>query len=156
VLSGLNFIKMVWEFSTVDDYDLEPVRSVYDHLLEALLHVANVNNVLEQKLTSVEKDLYQMVVSQLVASATSGFYSSLIFFTDGSKSVPETRFCLTIRELSGVFTQETFLALIEIRALRPGRYLILTDRMSSLKALWTRRVSSSRWYMKSRKPLLSV
>jgi hypothetical protein len=32
------------------------VRSVYDYQLEALLHVPNVNNVVEQELTSVKKD----------------------------------------------------------------------------------------------------
>jgi hypothetical protein len=39
VLSGLNSTKMVWEFGMIGDYDLEPVRSVYDYPLEALLHV---------------------------------------------------------------------------------------------------------------------
>jgi hypothetical protein len=57
----------------VGDYDLEPVRSVYDNPLEALLHVPNVNEVLEQELTSVGRDLYQIVVPRLVASKTSGF-----------------------------------------------------------------------------------
>jgi hypothetical protein len=49
----------------VEDYDLKPVRSVYDHPLKALLHVPHVNDVVEQKLTFVEKDFYQMVVPQL-------------------------------------------------------------------------------------------
>jgi hypothetical protein len=40
----------------VENYDLEPVRSVYDYQLEALLQVPNVNNVVEQELTSVKKD----------------------------------------------------------------------------------------------------
>jgi hypothetical protein len=47
----------------VEDYDLKPVRSVYDYPLEALLHVPNVTDVM----------------------ATSGFDSSLMFFTDCSK-----------------------------------------------------------------------
>jgi hypothetical protein len=62
VLLGLNCTKMVREFGMVDDYDLEPVRSVYDHPLEALLHVLNVNDVVGQELNSVEKDFDQMVV----------------------------------------------------------------------------------------------
>jgi hypothetical protein len=84
VLSGLNSTKMVWEFGMVDDYDWEPVRSIYDYPLEALLHVTNVNDVVEKELNYVEKDCHQMVVPRLVASATSGFDSSSIFFTDGS------------------------------------------------------------------------
>jgi hypothetical protein len=53
--------------------------------LEALSHVPNVNDVVEQELDSVKKEFYQMVVPRLVASTTSGFDSSTIFFTDGSK-----------------------------------------------------------------------
>jgi hypothetical protein len=55
VLSRLNSTKMVREFDMVEDYDLEPVRSVYDYPLEALLHVPmpNFNEVVEQELTSV-------------------------------------------------------------------------------------------------------
>jgi hypothetical protein len=51
---------------------------------------------------------------------------------------PESTFCL--REPSGVFTLEMFakfVALIQIRAHRPGRSLIMTDSMSSLKTLQT-------------------
>jgi hypothetical protein len=72
---GLNSTKMVREFGMVHDYDMEPVRSVYDYPLEASLHVPNVNDVVEQELISVEKDFYQMVVPRLVASVTSGFDS---------------------------------------------------------------------------------
>jgi hypothetical protein len=50
MLSRLNSIKMV------RDYDLEPVRSVYDYPFEALLHVLNVNDVVERELTSVGRD----------------------------------------------------------------------------------------------------
>jgi hypothetical protein len=75
-----------------------------------------------------------MVVPRLVASETSGFDASSIFFTDGSRDVAgtgfgvyhsggsESSFCL--REPSGVFTSEMstiFVALIQIRAHRPGR-----------------------------------
>jgi hypothetical protein len=53
VLSKLNSTKIVREFDMVGYYDLEPVRSVYDYPLEALLHVPNANDVVERKLTSV-------------------------------------------------------------------------------------------------------
>jgi hypothetical protein len=56
VLSRLNSTNIVREFDMVGDYDLEPVRSVYDYLFEALLHVPNVNDVMEQELTSVARD----------------------------------------------------------------------------------------------------
>jgi hypothetical protein len=50
---------------------------------------------------------------------------------------------IRLREPSGVFTSEMsaiFVTLIQIRARLPGRYLIVTESMSSLKAL-------TRWYM---------
>jgi hypothetical protein len=92
LLSRLNSTKMVREFDMVGDYDLEPVRSVYVYPLEALLYVPNVNDVVEQELTSVGRDFYQMVVLQLMASATPGLDSSSIFFTDGSKGGASTGF----------------------------------------------------------------
>jgi hypothetical protein len=88
-----------------------------------------------------------------VASETSGFDASPIFFTDGSKSGagtgfgvyhsdgPESSFCL--REPSGARDVGDFVALIQIRALCLGRYFVVTDSMSSLKALQTRRVAPS-------------
>jgi hypothetical protein len=130
VLSRLNSTKMVREFVMVGDYDLEPVRSVYYYPFEALLNVPNVNNVVEQELTSVGEDIYQMVVPRLVSSETSGFDSLLIFFTDGSKGGAETSFgvyhsvghksSFRLREPSGVFTWDIsaiFVALIQIAVL---------------------------------------
>jgi hypothetical protein len=47
VLSRLNSTKMVREFDMVGHCDLEPVRSVYDYPLEALLDVQHVNDLVE-------------------------------------------------------------------------------------------------------------
>jgi hypothetical protein len=47
---------------------LEPIRLVYDYPVEALLHVSNVNDVVERELTSVGRDFYQMVVPRLVGA----------------------------------------------------------------------------------------
>jgi hypothetical protein len=129
----------------------------------ALQHVPNVNNVMDQELTSVGRDLYQMVVPWLVASATLGFDSSLIFFTDCSKSGVGAGFgvyhsvgsesSFRLREPSGVFTLEMlaiFEALIQIRDHRLGRYVTVSDSISSLKALQTLLQVLTRWYMKSR------
>jgi hypothetical protein len=105
--------------------------------------------VVEQELTYVGKDLYQIVVPRLVASETSRFDSSSIFFTDRSKSGADAGFgvyhsggpqsSFRVREPSGVFTSEIsviFVALIQIKA-----RLFVTDSMNSLKALQTRRVA---------------
>jgi hypothetical protein len=136
---------MVREFNMVGDSDLEPARSVYP--LEPLLHVPIVNDLVERELTYVVRVFYKMVA--LVRGI--GFDASLIFFTDCSKGGvgtgygvyhsggPESSFRL--REPSGMFTSETsaiFVALIQIRARHLDRYLVVTDSMSSLKALQTR------------------
>jgi hypothetical protein len=92
MLLRLNYTKMVREFDMVGYYDLEPVHSVYDYLLEALLHVPNVNGVVERELTTFGRDFYQMMVPRLMASETSEIDASLKFFTHGSKSGVGTGF----------------------------------------------------------------
>jgi hypothetical protein len=144
VLATMNSTKMVREFDMVGNYDLKPGRSVYDYLLEALLHVPNVNDVLERELTSVGRDFYQMVVPWLVASETSGFDSSLIFFSDGSKgeAVPVLVY-IVLMVLSPAFVLGNQLVkwsvcfgdVGDFEALILDRYLIVTDSMDSLKAL---------------------
>jgi hypothetical protein len=46
----LNFTKMIREFDMVEDYNLEPVRLVYDYSLGPLSHIPNVNDVVELEL----------------------------------------------------------------------------------------------------------
>jgi hypothetical protein len=49
-----------------------------------------------------------------------------------------------LREPSGVFTSELsaiFMALVRIRDHHPGEFIILSDSMSSLRALLTRKIS---------------
>jgi hypothetical protein len=58
VLSRPNSTKMVWDFDMSEDYNLEAVYSFYDYPFEALLHIPNVNDVVEWELTSVGRDFY--------------------------------------------------------------------------------------------------
>jgi hypothetical protein len=95
-----------------------------------MLHAPNVNDVVEQELTSVGRDFYQMVVPRLFESVRSGFDSSSIFYTDdGSKGGAVTGFdvyhsgvsesSFRLREPSGVFNLEMsaiIVDLIQIRA----------------------------------------
>jgi hypothetical protein len=46
-LSVLNSPKIIKEFSVVEGYNLEPVRSVYDYPLGALLHMPEINDEVE-------------------------------------------------------------------------------------------------------------
>jgi hypothetical protein len=70
--------------------------------------------VVERELTSVGRDFYQMVVPRLVASETSEFDASSIFFTNSSKGGTGTgfvvyhsggpKFSFCLKAPSGVFT----------------------------------------------------
>jgi hypothetical protein len=57
---------MVREFDMVGVYDLDSVRLVYDYPLEALLHVPNVNDMMDRELTSVTSNFYQMLVPRFI------------------------------------------------------------------------------------------
>jgi hypothetical protein len=134
----------------VDGYNLEPVHSVYKYPLRALLHVPEV----ERELSSISRVCYQMVVLRLVASVSSKFESSVVLFTDGSKGEPGIGFrvyqlngdeiSLRLRQPSGVFTSELsaiFMASVQIGDHHSGEFIILSDSMSSLRALQTRKIS---------------
>jgi hypothetical protein len=123
----LNSPKIVREFNVVEGYNLKPVRSVYEYLLGALLHMPEINDEVERELSSISKDCYQTVGHRLVASVSSRFESSAVFFTDGSKGEAGIGFgvcqlnggeiSIRLREPSGVFTSELsaiFMALVQI------------------------------------------
>jgi ribonuclease HI len=87
-------------------------------------------------------------VPHLVASVSSRFESSAVFFTDGSKGEARTGFgvyqlngdeiSFGLREPSGAFTSELsaiFMALVQIRDHHPDEFIILSD---SQRALQTR------------------
>jgi hypothetical protein len=148
-LSNLNSPKVVREFNVVEGYSLISVHSFYEYPLGALLHVPEVNDEVEWELSSISRDCYQ----------TSNFESSLLFFTDGSKGEAGTVFgvyqlnggeiSFRLREPSGVFTSELseiFMALVQIRD-HPGEFIILSDNMSSLRALQTWKISLRRHFL---------
>jgi hypothetical protein len=83
-----------------EGYNLETVRSVYEYPLGALFHVPEVNDEVERKLSSISRDYYQTVVPHLVASVSSRFESSAVFFTIGGE------ISFRLRELRGVFTSK--------------------------------------------------
>jgi hypothetical protein len=138
----------------VEGYKLEPVHSVYEYPLGTLLHEPEINDEVERELFSISKDFYQAVVPRLVASVLSRFESSAVFFTDGSRGEAGTGFGVyqlnggeisyRLRKPIGVFTSELsaiFMALVQIGNHQPGEFIILSDSMSSLRALQTRKIS---------------
>jgi len=100
------------------------------------------------ELMEVQRDSYHMVAPRLVSSITSRFARESVLFTDGSRFEGRTgfgvfhcgnyEFGLRLTEPSGVFTAELtaiLYALIHIKTHPPGRFLILTDSMSSVCSL---------------------
>jgi hypothetical protein len=86
-----------------------------------------INDEMERELSSISKECYQTVVPRLVASVSSRFESSAVFFTDGSKGEAGTGFgvyqlsggeiSFRLRKPCGVFVSELsaiFMALIII------------------------------------------
>jgi hypothetical protein len=56
-LSRLKSPKIVRDFIVVENYNLKPVRSVYEYPLRALLHVHEINDEVERELSSISKAL---------------------------------------------------------------------------------------------------
>jgi ribonuclease HI len=94
---------------------------------------------------------YQIVAPRLFSSITSRFPPDLVLYTDGSRCEGTTGFGvyhsenfemgLRFVERSGVFTSELtaiLYALVHIKTHSPGRYIILTDSLSSVYALVSR------------------
>jgi hypothetical protein len=75
--------------------------------LGAFLHVSEINDEVERELSSIKKDCYQAVVPRLVASVSSRFESSAVFFNRfwsvpvewrrNQLSSAGTKWCLHIR-----------------------------------------------------------
>jgi ribonuclease HI len=89
-----------------------------------------------------------------VAASCTNFDPNAILYTDGSKSVEGTgcavfhrenlELTMKLGEPSGVFTAELtaiVLALYHIKSHDPGQFLIVTDSMSSILALESRKIS---------------
>jgi hypothetical protein len=132
-VSVLNSPKIVREFNVVEGYNLEPVCSVNEYPLGVLLHMPEINDGVERELSSISKYCYQTVVPRLVASVSSRFESSAVFFTDRSKgSSAGTKWCLHIGFVGNLY------------GLGPNRRsppCMSSDSMSSLRALRTQKIS---------------
>jgi ribonuclease HI len=122
--------------------------------MSTLCRGPEVNDEVECELSSIRRDCYVTVVPRLVASVSSRFESSAVFFTDGSKGEAGTGFgvyqlnggeiSFRLQEPSGVFTSELsaiFMALVQIRDHHPGEFIIFSDSMSSVSALQTQIIS---------------
>jgi hypothetical protein len=148
-LADLGSGKKVREFTLVWALGIEPRDSNVQYNFQALL---SVPEVVEDMRSALED--FPQVVSSSCSSISEKFSGSPLIFTDGSRSEEGTSFGIYVpghhsfgyrlQELSGMFTAEITALLTALRFVGSGQlgeFLILTDSLSSIKALRSRKIS---------------
>jgi ribonuclease HI len=141
-------------FREVSGLDIQPEVGYTRHELGAILSTSRVNRHLEVAHSGVHADMYPVVAPLELRTVIALFSPSNLFYTDGSLmdgvagfAVHHSMNCnigFRMRGSASVFTVELAairmdMDHIENEAL--GRYLILTDSMSSIKAMESRKIS---------------
>jgi ribonuclease HI len=154
-LADLGSGKMMREFTSVRELEIEPRDSYVQHNFRALLSVPEVVEDMRIALADFPHALHSVVSSSCFSSIISEKFSgSTLIFTDGSRSEEGTGFGIYVpgqqgfgyclQEPSGVFTAEITALLTALRFVgsdQPGEFLILTDSLSSIEALRSRKIS---------------
>jgi hypothetical protein len=122
--------------------NINPRRSIYNYHLDALLHTPVVDAEVREALKDIQRDCDQIVAPRLVSSITSRFPPDSVLYTTSFGVDHSEKFELGLRlvEPSGVFTSEltAILYALILKTHSPGRYIILTDSLSSVYALESR------------------
>jgi hypothetical protein len=153
-LQALRSPNMIREFSIVQDMNIHPNMSIYNRPFDALLHSPKVDTEIRSYWELEGKPIAPTIAPPLLSSITTKYARESVIFTDGSRIDGKTGFGMFhgenfemgfhLVEPSGIFTAELtaiFYALEHIRNHSPGRYLVLTDSLSSVQALQTRAIS---------------
>jgi hypothetical protein len=117
----------------------------YQHSLEPLL----VDGHMENKLANIKEVMYSLVTPrELLTVTVTGYGSSCIFYTDGSLLFIKCvgGFEYKIQGVAGVLTAELSALFTALRHIAevirpPERCLILTDSLSSIKAMLSRKIA---------------
>jgi ribonuclease HI len=154
-LADLGSRKMMREFTSVWALRIEPRDSYVQHNFRALLSVAEVVEDMRSALVDFPHALHSVVPSSCFSSIISERFSdSTLIFTDSSRLEEGTGFGIYVpgqlgfgyrlQEPSGVFTAEITALLTALRFVgsgQPCEFLILTDSLSSIEALRSRKIS---------------
>jgi ribonuclease HI len=155
-LMKLNMGRCNRGYSDVLSLDIVPSESFTQHKLPALLGTPLVDEHMEKKLANIQGAMYSLVAPRELMLVTSEYGASCIFYTDGSliegcvsfavHQMGVSEFGHKIPSPAGVFTVELstlFTALRHIaEVIRPSeRCLILTDSLSSIKAMLSRKIA---------------
>jgi hypothetical protein len=133
-----------------------PSESFTRHELPALLGTPLVDGHLEKKLANVQEAMYSLVAPRELLTVTSGYGLSCIFYTDGS--LIDGYACFAVHQMgvdgignkvqgpAGVFTAELSALFTALRHFAevirpPEKCLILTDSLSAIKAMLSRKIA---------------
>jgi hypothetical protein len=119
--------------------------------IATLVSIPDIDETMTVALPSVDESMYLSVASRELATITSDYPTENIFYTDGSMIDDVAEFAVHNRNYetghqlakpSSVFSAEIFaIALEHIQICPRGRYLILSDSLSSLMVMRTRRIT---------------
>jgi ribonuclease HI len=139
-------------FALVAQFTFQPSRTYAQYDLAVLVTIPDIDETMTVVLASADKSMYPSVASRELATITSD-YPENIFYTDGSMIDDVAGFAVHNRNYetghqlakpSSVFSAEfsaISLALEHIQICPRGRYLILSDSLSSLIAMSSRRIT---------------
>jgi hypothetical protein len=157
VLGALNMGRCIKGYPDVLSLDIVLSESFKWHELPALFGTPLLDGHMEKKLANVQEAMYPLVVPRELLTVTSWYGPWCIFYTDGSLIEGGADFAVhkmgvggfeyKIQGLAGVFTAElSFLLFTATRHVAwviwlPERCLILTDSLSTIKAMLSRKIA---------------
>jgi hypothetical protein len=154
LLLSIDWATLFLEVPMIKDRNI-PSKSFTRHDQPALLGSSLVDGQMEKKLANVQEAMYSLLAPRELLTVTFGYGASCIFYADGSLIEGCTGFVHQmggsglghkILNLASVFTADLsalFTAVQQIAEVirPPKRCLILTDSLSSIKAMLSRRIT---------------
>jgi hypothetical protein len=153
-LNDLSPQKCLIPFHEVSGLDIQPEFGYTKHELGAILSTPRVNRHMEVALSGVHADIYPIVARLELRAGIALIAPSNLFYTDGSLMDGVAGFAVhhsigcnigfRMRESARVFTVKLtaiHMAMDHIENEALERYLILTESMSSIMAMESRKIS---------------
>jgi hypothetical protein len=134
-------------FALMVQLNFQPSRTYAKYDLEALVSVPDIDKTMTDALAHVDRSMYLSVASRELTTITSDYATGNIFYTDVSMIDDVAR--LAAHNRDGASTGESFsaeisaikMALEHIQVCPRGQYLILSDSLSSLMAMRSRKIT---------------
>jgi hypothetical protein len=155
ILESLNSRRTFTSFEAVNQLNIVETESFTKYNFKALLIEPEIDKSVEQALVNVDASMYHIMATAEIASITANYPTCNVFYTDGSLIDGKAGFfvhnsidCNIGFQLEGpcsVFTTELYAISTALSHMiqnePPGQFLILTDSLSSLKAMESKKLS---------------